>query len=380
MADHTRDGKVVIDLTMGARQSWTTTRDYFTQDDFTSLRDGMKKMEGSSALAHLREGKELSAAEKTLLKTHLGKFSEDKGAVNYVADFMKGKPANAVPESLVREGTHALVQSDIRDAAKRLAGLGDKAGPAVETMRDIAAGKTVDAAARTSATKVFKEAGLLNGRDEVSIVGSYLLKQEGKAVLAAAGVKAATAAVDAGIDASKIASGTAKAGVVKAVGSSFAKKIPLLGTALGVVTTMSAMSTAASAAEIPAVGGSTPQEIERAEMLKGLAEMKRTAAVVKEGVIGAVGLLPLPGADLVLRAQMDRSESQLQAQYDRAQNPNRREVIDYDKLIFTPEEKGGLSGDFNAASPRLTVVMAAPEHARLPQAVAKVHAAPGQKK
>lgn len=375
MADHTRDGKIVVDLTMGARTSWTTTRDYFTQDDFTALRDGMKKMEGSSALQHLKEGKELTAAEKTLLKTHLGKFSEDKGAVNFVADFMKGKPANAVPESLVREGGHALVQSDIRDAAQRLAKQGDKAAPAVETMRDIAAGKTVDAAARTSATKVFKEAGLLNGRDEVSIVGSYLLKQEGKAVLAAAGVKAAVTAVDAGIDASKIASGVAKTGAVKAVGSSFAKKIPLLGTALGVVTTMSAMSTAASAAEIPAVTGSTPQEIERAEMQKGLAEMKRTAAVVKEGVIGAVGLLPVPGADLVLRAQMDRSEAQLQAQYDRAQNPHGRETIDYDKLIFMPEERGGLSGDFNAASPRLKVVMAAPEHAHLPAPVAKVQVA-----
>lgn len=374
MAEHTRDGKVVVDLTMGARTSWTTTRDYFTRDDFTALRDGMNKIEGSSALTHLREGKTLTDAEKTLLQTHLGKFAGDRDSVNAVTAFMKGKPAGAVPESLLREGAHAILQSDIRDAAAALAKQGDKAGPAISTMRDIAAGKTVDAAARTSATKVFKEAGLLNGRDELSSVGSYLLKQEGKSFLTAAKV------ADAGIDASKIAGAAVKAGAVKAVGSSFAKKIPMLGTALGVVTAMSAMSTAANAAEIPAVTGSTPQEIERAETLKSLAEMKRNAAVVKEGVIGAVGLLPVPGADLLLRAQMDNAEAQLQAQYDRAQNPNRREAIDYDKLIFTPEERGGLSGDFNAASPRLKVVMAAPEHAHLPAPVAKVHHAPGQKK
>ena len=62
MAEHTRDGKVVIDLTMGARESWTTTRDYFVRDDFIALRDGMKKIEGSSALTHLKEGKPLSDA------------------------------------------------------------------------------------------------------------------------------------------------------------------------------------------------------------------------------------------------------------------------------------------------------------------------------
>jgi hypothetical protein len=380
MAEHTRDGKVVIDLTMGGRQSWTTTRDFFTKDDFTMLRDGMKKLEGTregaSALQHLKEGKVLTEPEKTLLKANIGKFGSDPASVKSVADWVKTNGA-AVPESILNSGGHAIMQSDIRDAASRLAKQGDKAGPALETMRDIAAGKTVPDAARTSATKVFKEAGLLNGREELSIIGNFLAKNEGKAFTTAAGIKAAATVATTGADVAKAAHAVAESSsFLKGAGKAVAKKLPGIGTALGVIAAVSSVSSA-SAAELPAVTGQTPAEISQSEHARTFAEMRRNANVAKEVVVGAAGLLPVPGADIALRAHMDNFEQQLQGQYDRAQNGNRRETIDYDKLIFTPENKGGLSGDFNAVSPRSNIVMAEPENINLP----KIRVvAPGQKK
>ena len=67
-------------------------------------------------------------------------------------------------------------------------------------------------------------------------------------------------------------------------------------------------------------------------------------------MIGVVGLTPVPFADVALRAYIDKDEERMKAQYERAINPNKHEVIDYDNLIFKPDARS-LSESFNAAAP-----------------------------
>ncbi|MEZ0224632.1 MAG: hypothetical protein ACAH83_08775 [Alphaproteobacteria bacterium] len=353
MAEHTRDGKIVIDLTMGPRSDWLTTRENFVKDDFLAVKNGIQKLEstrdGATALQHLKAGDTLNEAEKALLKKNLGNFAENGAAVKAVQQWVKDN-GNKLPEALWHSEGQAVFQDDIRAGAKRLAGV-KNAETAVATMKDIEAGKAVTDAARTEALKTFKEAGLQNGRNELSLVGSALMKEEGKAFLTGAGLKAATSTAR---TVEEIAQTTAtSSSFVKGAGKAAIKKLPVLGTALGVIAMAASMQNAASAAELPKTEQppASPEEQHRREQEQMVAEMKRNGSIAKEFVLGVVGLAPVPFADVALRAYMDRDEERMKAQYDQAMNPNRRETIDYDKLIFTPEARGGLRDDFNAVAP-----------------------------
>ena len=196
MPAHTRDGKIVINLT----GSWhdpadpsllTTTRNYFTRDDFLAVRTGIQKLqgtrEGAEALMHMRAGESLSAAQKGLLKTNLGSFAENRQAIKGVSGWVK-EHGMEVPEAVLRQGEHAVFPEQMSAAATALsARLGaDKAGSALNTMRDITTGKVVSDTARKEAIKAFEDAGLLTGKGELTSVGVLMLKPEGAKFLARA--------------------------------------------------------------------------------------------------------------------------------------------------------------------------------------------------
>jgi hypothetical protein len=198
---HTRDGKIVINL----RGSWpdpsdpsllTATRDYFTRDDFLAVRAGIQNLqgttEGAEALQRLRSSESLSAAQKNLLKTNLGSFADNHHAVNGVANWVKGHGME-VPEAVLRQGGYPVFPEQISAAATALSGrLGAaKAESALNTMRDITAGKTVSEAARRETMKAFEDAGLLARNGELTDVGILMLGQEGAQFLAKAGITTA---------------------------------------------------------------------------------------------------------------------------------------------------------------------------------------------
>src|ERR1700683_2970099 len=103
MADYERDGKIVVNLTgnwhdQGDPSLLTTTRNYFTKDDFLAVRAGIQKLEGTKegveTLARFQRGESLSVSQRDLLKNSLGeegkKYAENRSAINGVAGWVKG--------------------------------------------------------------------------------------------------------------------------------------------------------------------------------------------------------------------------------------------------------------------------------------------------
>lgn len=161
----------------------TTTRNYFTKDDFLAVRAGIQRLEGTGegaeALQRLKAGESLSQTQKDLLKTNLGSFADNRNAVNGVTIWVKEHGAE-VPETVLHHGTQAVFPEQMNAAARALSGrLGaEKAGSALNAMRDIVAGKAVSDSARKEAMEAFEDAGLLTAKGELTSVGMLMLKPE----------------------------------------------------------------------------------------------------------------------------------------------------------------------------------------------------------
>jgi hypothetical protein len=195
---HTRDGKSVINLTGNWHDSsdpslLTTTRNYFTRDDFLAVRAGIQKLEGTKegadALKRFRAVESLSAGQKDLLQTNLGSFAGNWQAIHNISGWVKDHGME-VPEAVLACGAHAVFPEQMSAAAAALRGrLGaEKAGSVLSTMRDITAGNVISETARKEAMKAFEDASLLTGKGELTGVGMLLLKTEGAKFLAQAGI------------------------------------------------------------------------------------------------------------------------------------------------------------------------------------------------
>jgi hypothetical protein len=383
MPVHTRDGKVVINLT----GNWhdpsdpsllTTTRNYFTRDDFLAVRAGIQKLEGTSegaeALNRLKAGESLSPVHKDLLRTNLGSFAENQNAVNGVAGWVKGH-GTEIPEAILRQGEHPIFPEQMSAVATALSErLGaEKAGAALNTMRDITAGKPVSAAARSAAMKAFEDAGLLTAQGELTSVGVLTLKQEGARFLASAGIitaegaKTASRALDAvtltasHAPGSSLPMGLAGAGEKLAAGETVAteaslagriareaaegarlvragtgialKKIPIAGQAIAAGAAIMSIVGAAHAETLPPEPPSAPQTAEEKkarEILEMQAATQRTDRVSQEVVKGMLGLLPVPGLGNVFDAYADNEREKMQSR------PGAGRPLEVDGLVQQP--------------------------------------------
>jgi hypothetical protein len=364
MPVHTRDGKVVINLT----GNWhdpsdpsllTTTRNYFTRDDFVAVRTGIQKLEGTKegaeALNRLKAGESLSSVQKDLLKTNLGSFAENQNAVNGVAGWVKGH-GTEIPEAVLRQGAHAVFPEQMRAAATALSDrLGaEKAGSALSTMRDITAGKVVSETARSAATKAFEDAALLTSKGDLTSVGILMLKQEGTKFLEKAGIvkaegaktaskafaavaraagetplgnlpggtEIATEKLAVGARAAETSTAIRVAGESAAEGASLGsrvlgavmKKVPGVGQVIAAGAAIVSIAGAAHAETLPPEPPGAPQTREE-KSAREILEMQaaKTMKVFKEVVKGALSLVPVPGADMAFDQYADNEQEKTQA-------------------------------------------------------------------
>jgi hypothetical protein len=205
MPGYTKDGKIVLNLN-GAwfdaadYRNWTTTQNYFNSDAFLQLREGIATLQGTDdgarALESFRAGHRLTRTQTDLLKANLGGFSENRNAVNGVADWVMEHGA-ALPESVLKEvgGVRPVFPEQLTAAARALSDrLGARAGGAIAAMQAIASGNAVGEAESKIARKAFKDAGLLTIKGGLTSVGSLLLGEDGARFLAKAGIATAESA------------------------------------------------------------------------------------------------------------------------------------------------------------------------------------------
>jgi hypothetical protein len=375
MPVHTRDGKLVINLTGNWHDSsdpslLTTTRNYFTRDDFLAIRAGIQKLEGTregaEALRCMSAGQRLSPAQKDLLKTNLGSFAENRNAVSGVAAWVKDHGME-VPEAVLRQGAHAVFPEQMSAAATALYDrLGaEKAGQALSTMRDITAGKAVSQTARSAATKAFEDAGLLTSKGDLTSVGILMLKQEGTKFLEKAGIVTAEGAKTASKAFAAVAraagetplgnlpGGTDMATEKLAVGARAAetstairvagesaeaasqggrflgtimKKVPGVGQVIAAGAAIMGIAGAARAETLPPEPPEAPQNPEEKkarELLEVQADYQKTRNVCKEVIKGGLSLLPVPGADMAFEKYSDDEQERMQARAGAAASPSR---------------------------------------------------------
>jgi hypothetical protein len=271
-------------------------------------------------------------------------------------------------------------------------------------MRDITAGKVVSETARREATTAFEKAGLLTREGEMTSVGLLMLKQEGVKFLARAGIiteegeqtaSMAFAAVSGvGLAAGVVSTGKELKASEKAAieiknaartgeetaevigeGSRFlgplTKKIPVVGQVITVLTAVTGIAGAAQAETLPPepkAAPQTPEEKRARALLEAQAETQRTKNEYKEGIKGALGLLPIPGTDIAFDKFTDSEDEDMQARMDAATRGG-PQPIDVDDLIWEPsvlDRQGPISDKFNAEAQRRGDAPASPAAAAVP--------------
>src|SRR5260221_8139357 len=95
--------------------------------------------------------------------------------------------------------------------------------------------------------------------------------------------------------------------LLKSAARGFFKKVPLIGTAFGIVATAVAMSRAARAGDAARPDDKAPgaEDQRRRELEQWKAEMETDKKVMKAFVVGMTGLMPVPFADKALSAYID---------------------------------------------------------------------------
>ena len=196
MSIHQREGQTVVELAMGPRTEWTTTRDFFTESAFLQVRAGIEKLEstrlGINALSKLKTGEVPDPAESKLLKDSLGGY-DNRNAVKAVSDWARNHGKDMPAKILKNDAGRVIFPSELANAAHVLAEtLGPRAGEAVETMRKIQSGAEVSKEARDLAKGAFEKTGLVTPQGELGYVGEFLLGREGAKFLSAEGISQGT--------------------------------------------------------------------------------------------------------------------------------------------------------------------------------------------
>jgi hypothetical protein len=191
-----KESQVVIDLTKGERTDFMTSRDFFTQQEFSKVRGGIEKLlafhgqQGRDALANLLAGRPIDVAQKKLLDASLGGFSNQPNAVQSVESWLKsGRP---LPTPFLRVGNgFPVLPDDIRQTAKSLATIEGKTPGSVETLYKIANGEGTTVPEGT--LQALRDAGIINAKNKISNPAvQVLLQKEGALYRQEAGLRVAS--------------------------------------------------------------------------------------------------------------------------------------------------------------------------------------------
>lgn len=189
---YTRDKEPIVDLTMGPRQNFMTTQDYFSRDDFKHLRSDLEHLketrEGQDALRHLKEGKDLTKGEKEILGDTLGKFANNVGAITAMETWVKSHGQQMPEDILISSRGRPLFQSELREAAADLAKLEKEKLGTVAALKQINEGKAKPNSFVQFPLSSLKSAGMLDGAENTTGTADFLLKPEGKKFMAAVGL------------------------------------------------------------------------------------------------------------------------------------------------------------------------------------------------
>jgi len=132
--------------------------------------------------------------------------------------------------------------------------------------------------------------------------------------------------------------------LLKSAARGFFKKVPLIGTAFGIVATAVAMSRAARAGDAARPDDKAPgaEDQRRRELEQWKAEMETDKKVMKAFVVGMTGLMPVPFADKALSAYIDSEEEARKERGDRALHGKKK--IDYDSQYLLFHRANGTDG------------------------------------
>jgi hypothetical protein len=307
------------------------------------------------------EAELFQSTQSIIAKAQIVEVGHGKVVTNLTGDLHK--PVSPLPEGALRQGAHGIFPEQMDAAATALSKrLGpEKAGSALNTMRDITAGKAISDTARREATTAFEDAGLLTAKGELTSLGMVMLKQDGAKFLAGAGIITAEGAKTASqafaalartpaeaaealrlagrteelAAGEKVAAETATrvvgetaeaASLGSKIGGTILKKVPVAGQVLAVGTAVMGIAGAAHAETLPPEPQGAPQtqaEKHARELLEMQADGQKTMNVSKEVIKGALGLVPIPGADVAFDKYANSEQEKMQARADAASGSRR---------------------------------------------------------
>jgi len=283
----------------------------------------------------------------------------------------------------------------------------EEARSTLDTMRDVALGKTVSGAARSAATRAFGKAGLVTPDGEITSVGVLVLRLEGTKFLAQAGIvteqgaKTAAHALAAvartsghsplgslpvgltgagetlaaeekvAADAANAIRITGESAEAASLGSGVLgivmKKAPVAGQAIAAVAAIMGIAAAHAKTLPPEPHGApqTPEEKMAREVLEMRAEYQKSTDENKELVKGMLSLLPVPGMATAFEKYSDDEQEKMQARMDAAARihgkPGR--PVRPEDLVQQPcalDRTGPVCQSFNAQARSQNSVPAAP--------------------